>query len=501
MNRPVSRREALRRSACGVVALALAPVTGRAEDSDPAAQGIGSSTRTDQPPGELFIRGGRVVNADGVVEGDVRIVGASIVEVGTALRAGPRAHVIDARGKFVFPGGIDPHTHLHPAFIDDLTSGSRAALAGGITTVGTFSIPQRDESPLDALLRMESLVRSQAIADVFLHTVVGTPRPGFAVHLAALASRGQPSIKVFMASADFGASMPAFIALLEAAREAGVVTMVHCEDGALLAAAVRRLEREGRTSLAHYAESRPVVAEVAATQQAAALCEDSGAPMHVVHLSSARALDACRLARRAGAPLTVETRPLYLHLTADAMRGADAPLYVGQPPLRAREDVEALWAGLRDGSIDILATDHAPWTRAQKLDPALTIARLRPGVSNLQHMLPMFFSEGVRDRKLPLERFVQVTSTNAARRFGLFPRKGAIRAGSDADLLVWDPELTNTVRGADDLSNADYSVYEGRQVTGWPTHVIRRGAVLAEWGAVRGAPGSGQLVSRTVARG
>jgi dihydropyrimidinase len=343
---------------------------------------------------------------------------------------------------------------------------------------------------------MAALVQQQAIADVFLHTNAGTPRVEFISSLAAIVARGQPSIKVFMVGADFGASLGAFVQLLEAARDAGVVTLVHCEDGALLAAAVRRLVAEGRTSLANYGESRPVVAEVAATQQAAALCESTKAPMHVVHLSSARALEACRSARRAGLPFTVETRPLYLHLTDEVMRGPDAPLYVGQPPLRSRDDVEAMWSGLLDGSIDFVATDHAPWTRAQKLDPALTVSRVRPGVSNLQHMLPMLYSEGVRRRRMPLERFVATTSTNAARRFGLHPRKGVIAEGSDADVVIWDPERRGVVRGEDDLSNSDYSVYEGQQVTGWPIMTIRRGEVVATGTNVSGVPGSGQLVRR-----
>jgi len=252
----------------------------------------------------------------------------------------------------------------------------------------------------------------------------------------------------------------------------------------------------GRTSLADYGESRPLIAEVAATQQAAALCESTKAPMHVVHLSSGRALDACRSARRQGLPFTVETRPLYLHLTDEVMRGPDAALYVGQPPIRPRDDVEAMWSGILDGSIDFLATDHAPWTRAQKLDPALTITRLRPGVSNLQQMLPMYFSEAVGTRRMPLERFVATTSANAAKRFGLHPRKGIIAEGSDADVVIWNPEQRGVVRGQDDLSNSDYTPYEGRQVTGWPVMTIRRGEVVATGMTVTGAPGSGQLVPR-----
>ena len=443
-----------------------------------------------------LIRGGMIVNADGQRRADVLVVGERIAQVAPSLPVTPGMEVIDATGKLVIPGGIDPHTHLQPAFVDDLASGSRAALAGGITTLGTFSAPRREETPIAALDRMTALVQQQAIADFILHSNAGNPRAEFLPFLPELVARGQPSIKVFMVGADFGTYLGAFVQLLEAARDAGVVTLVHCEDGALLAAAVRRLTAEGRTTLANYGESRPVIAEVAATQQATALCESTRAPIHVVHLSSARALEACRAAKRSGLPLTVETRPLYIHLTEEAMRGPDAPLFVGQPPLRTREDVEAMWSGLLDGTIDFLATDHAPWTREQKMDPALTIARVRPGVSNLQQMLPMYFSEGVGKRRMSLERFVATTSTNAAKRFGLYPRKGALAEGSDADIVIWDPRKREVIRAADDHSNSDYSVYEGREVTGWPDVTIRRGEIVARGTNVTGAPGSGRLVNR-----
>jgi dihydropyrimidinase len=273
--------------------------------------------------------------------------------------------------------------------------------------------------------------------------------------------------------------------------------MMHCEDSALLAAAARRLEREGRTSLRDYGDSRPVVAEVAATQLAASLCESTGAPIYLVHLSSARALAVCRAARAASRlPLFIETRPLYLHLTSAKMRGPDAPLFVGQPPLREESDRTALWQGMLDGAIDVLATDHAPWTREQKLDPTLTITRLRPGVSDLQTMLPMFFSEGVNMRKLPLTRFVEQSSTNAAKIFGLYPRKGVIQAGSDADIAIWDPQRTDVIRAEADHSNSDYSVYEGWQVRGWPVTTIRRGEVVYDADKIAGRAGTGQLINR-----
>ena len=487
----VSRRDALRLLGERASVIALGSHALRWPSGTHAAR---------QQPSRLLIRGGTVVNADGTRRADVVVADDRIVQIAASISMAGGMEVIDATGKLVLPGGIDPHTHLQPAFVDDLTSGSRAALAGGITTLGSFSAPRRDETPIAALDRMTTLIGEQAIADFILHTNAGNPRAEFLPSLPDLVARGQPSIKVFMVGADFGTHIGAFIQLLEAARAVGVVTLVHCEDGALLAAAVRRLTAEGRTSLANYGESRPVLAEVTATQQAMALCENTRAPMHVVHLSSARALDACRAARKAGLPVSVETRPLYIHLTDEAMKGPDAPLFVGQPPLRTRDDVEAMWSGLLDGTIDFLATDHAPWTREQKLDPALTIARVRPGVSNLQHMLPMYFSEA-RDRRMPLERFVATTSANAAKRFGLYPRKGVIAEGSDADLVIWNPQRRDTVRAADYHSNSDYSVYEGRVVTGWPEVTIRRGAIVARGINVLAAPGSGALIPRVATPG
>ena len=448
-------------------------------------------------PSELLIRRGRVINADGERDADVRIVGETIAEVGPNLRPSANTRIIEAAGRLVLPGGIDPHTHLHPSFADDLTSGSMAALAGGITTVGTFANATAKETLPDAVELMAGRVRSEAIADVILHASAWPPSPDTAAAMTVLAAIGQPSFKVFLTRQDAGARVADLITQLEHARAAGVVTLMHCEDGALLAAAVRRLESEGRTSLGDYAASRPVVAETAATQQAASLCESTGAPIYIVHLSSARALAICRAARAAARlPLFVETRPMYLHLTSEKMRGPDAPLYVGQPPLREATDRAALWQGMHDGAIDVLATDHAPWTRAQKLDPALTISRLRPGVSDLQFMLPMYFSEGVQGRRLPLLRFVAQTSTNAARIFGLYPRKGVIQAGADADIAIWDPNRSDVVRAEADHSKADYSVYEGWKVKGWPMTTIRRGEIVFDAGKIIGSAGSGQLIGR-----
>ena len=218
--------------------------------------------------------------------------------------------------------------------------------------------------------------------------------------------------------------------------------------------------------------------------------------MHLVHLSSRRSLETARSPHTLDLPLTIETRPLYLYFTEEWLRREDGPLYVGQPPLRAATDVDAMWEGLRDGRIDFLATDHAPWTREQKMDPELSIDRLRPGVSDLRFMLPVLFSEGVRKGRISEERFVEVTSTSAAKTFGLYPERGVVREGSLADLVILDPNLEQEVRAEMDPSRSDYTPFEGWSVTGWPITTIRRGEIVYENGRVIGMPGSARPVKR-----
>jgi dihydropyrimidinase len=410
---------------------------------------------------DLLIQGGTVVTVDGARRADVRVRGELVVAVGDLTRESADRRVIDATDLLVLPGGVDPHVHLSAtpaewAFVDDFTTGTRAALAGGITTVGHMAFPAENELPLATLARMQEAIESQALADVFVHTTVVNPSEELIEQLPELVAAGQPSIKVFMPFPEFESHLAGYMQLLGAAHKAGVVV---------------------------YAESRPIEAEAVATHRAVSMAQTTGATIYIVHLSSGRAL-----AETAGdldrANVYVETRPLYLHLTDAKYSREDRGLFVGMPPIRGSADQDALWAGLVSGTIDTVATDHAPWTRTQKLDPDQTIAVFRAGVNNLQLMLPMLFSEGVQTGRLTLARFVEVTSTNAAKIFGLYPRKGTIAAGSDADLVLWDPDVVRVIRDADVLSNAGFSVYAGTEVTGWPELTIRRGEIVFENGVI-----------------
>ena len=444
---------------------------------------------------EILISGGTVVTPEGRFDADVRVRDGTIVEIGTGLAAGAGAREIDATGLRVMPGGVDPHVHLGGRTRDDYRTGSQAALAGGITTISNFAFHAEGQTLAEAIEREAALIREQAIADVILHAGI-TPRTQTGEMATLAAETGQTSTKMFMVWTVFDAAVPDYLATMDAAGRNGILTMVHCEDWPILARAVAELTAAGRTSLEYFPDSRPVVAEVVATQRAVAMAEATGAPIYAVHVSSAGALRVLQDARERGLSVFVETRPIYLHFTRDRFEGPDRGLYVGQPPLREQADQDALWAGIASGSVHVLATDHVAYRRDEKLDPSQTISQHRAGLSNLQVVRPMLYSEGVVQGRISEERFVAVTSTNAAKLFGLYPRKGTIAVGSDADIVLWDPDETRTIRDEDMFSGAGFSVYSGWEVTGWPVMTLRRGEVVYENREILAGPGSGELLRR-----
>jgi dihydropyrimidinase len=451
---------------------------------------------------DIVVRNGEIVIAAGSVgRADIGIAGGVVAQIGGTLKG---RQELDAAGKLILPGGVDAHVHLSypgqadggPGWVDDFTSGSAAALAGGITTLGNMTFLLSGETPLAGAEREAALARAQTIADLFLHPVLGEITVRVLDEIPRLLDAGCNSVKLFTVSPQFDSQMRGYVEAIRRAGASGLITLIHCEDYALIEDATASLLAGGKNSLRHYPASRPVISEVVATQRAVALAEATGAHVYIVHLSSKRALTVCAEAQSRGVPVYVETRPLYLHLTCERFEDEDGPKYVGQPPLREQGDVDALWAGIQQGVVHTVCTDHAPWSLAAKLDPAHTLTNLRPGVENLQTMLPMLYSEGVRTGRITLSRLVGVTATNAAKLFGLYPRKGTVAVGSDADLVIFDPTLTRRVEGSMLKSNADYSVYEGWSVTGWPVLTLRRGEIVYRDDEVIGQPGSGVILPR-----
>jgi dihydropyrimidinase len=307
------------------------------------------------------------------------------------------------------------------------------------------------------------------------------------------------TLKIFMRGLGFERNVLDNVKLIEAAGKAGVLTQLHAEDAAILQAAHDRLVAEGRTALVgqNFADSHPVAAEEAATLRAIGFAEFTGAPIYLVHMSSERAMRVAEAARARSLPVFTEVRFIYLHLTRDKFNGPDGPTFTGAPPLRDKTDQDYLWGAIARGSVDAVNTDHVGYTRAEKMDPGNSVLQPREGSNFLQDQMPLLYSEGVRKGRITLEQMVAVTATRPAKLFGLYPRKGVIAVGSDADVVIWDPELTKPIRDEDILSNGRFSIFNGWEVTGWPITTIRRGEVVYEGGKILGAPGSGKLAPRT----
>jgi dihydropyrimidinase len=405
---------------------------------------------------------------------------------------------IDARGKLVIPGCVDLHTHLAstPTFtpLDDFEHGTRAAIAGGVTTV--VSMLYQEDGSLRRGIERGMREAERSLADFAFHVVVTDPSESARAEIGGLVRDGHAGLKVFMVSPRFVERRDDYQLLLRAASEAGAVVAIHPEDHAIVAARTAELHASARTGVEHFPASRPVEAEVKAVHEAIDLAEDSGAAIYLVHLSSRLALDALRDGKRRRVRVFGETRPLYLYLTRAQFDRPDAALWVGQPPLREPDDVNAVWAALADGTLDTVGTDHIPHTRAAKLAPGLTFDKIPPGVSNLETLLPMLYSEGVRKGRLTLARLVEVLAAAPARIAGMYPRKGVLAVGSDADIVVFDPDARHTIRAVDLHSACDYDPYEGWEVTGWPEVVVSRGEAVFERGAITGRDGRGRLVAR-----
>ena len=404
---------------------------------------------------------------------------------------------IDARGRLVLPGCVDLHTHLAstPTFtpLDDFDHGTRAAIAGGVTTV--VSMVYQEDGSLRRGIDRAMRDAERSLADFAFHLVVTDPSESARAEIPGLARDGHAGLKVFMVSPRYVERRDDYRLLLRAAAEAGAVVAIHAEDHEIVAARTAALHASGRTGVEHFPESRPVEAEVKAVEEAVDLAAATEAAVYLVHLSSRSALDALRAGKRR-ARVFGETRPLYLYLTRAQFDRPDAALWVGQPPLREADDVDAVWAALADGTLDTVGTDHIPHTRAAKLAAGLTFDRIPPGVSNLETLLPMLYSEGVRKGRLTLTRLVEVLATAPARIAGMYPRKGVLAIGSDADIVIFDPSARRTIRAADLHSACDYDPYEGWDVTGWPEFVIARGEIVVERGNLSAKPGRGRFVTR-----
>ncbi|HEY9288320.1 MAG TPA: dihydropyrimidinase [Candidatus Dormibacteraeota bacterium] len=453
---------------------------------------------------DLLIRGGRIVTAESSLSADVAIRGEKIIAVAEGLDGQTATRVVDASGLIVAPGAIDVHTHFatnvgEGSTADDYESGSRAAAAGGITSFVNFAFQRHGQSLHEAVTAELAKAEGKSHLDYGVHTVVtDISIAGVIDEIGRLAEEGFPSLKLFTTIGEFRLTDDGILRVLAEAARHRVIVNVHAEDDGMISYLTAQLLAQGKREVASLGPARPPEAEALATARVAAYARLVGAPVYFVHLSCGQALDAVRRARAEGAEVYVETRPAYLYLDRSRyeLPGQEGNKYVTWPPLRESADQQALWTGLRNGEIQTYATDHTTWTSAQKMDPALSFADVPGGVANVQTSIGMLYSEGVVKGRITENQFVAVCSTNPAKLFGLWPAKGTLAAGSDADIMLIDPGKRFTVQSRSMESRSDFDPYEGYVSAGWPTTVIARGEVIIEDGMVKSHPGRGRLIRR-----
>lgn len=457
---------------------------------------------------DLLIRGGTVVTEGGAVACDVAIRDGRIVGLGDSL--GAAREVIDATGRLVLPGGVDAHCHVDQVSstglrtADDFYTAGVSAACGGTTTIIPFAAQHRGQSLRQVVLDYHARAEARAFVDYAFHLILSDPSPDvLGVELPALVREGYASLKIYMTYDALRLTDRQILDVLAVAKREDALTLFHAENHDAIAWITSLLLAEGRTAPKYHALARPQAAEREATARACMLAELLDAPIVIVHVSCGGALDEIRHARRRGVTVHAETCPQYLAFTAaDLDRpGFEGAKWMFSPPARDAAAQTALWRGLADGAIDIFSSDHAPYRfdgpdgkKANGEDAPFT--RVPNGVPGLELRMPLLFSEGVGKRRIGLERFVELTATNPAKLYGLYPRKGSIRVGADADLAVWDPDRDVTVTQWVLHDRMDYTPYEGMGVRGWPVTTISRGDVVWTDDEVRGEPGRGHFVRR-----
>jgi dihydropyrimidinase len=454
-----------------------------------------------------IIRGGTVVTADGSFPADVEIEGGRIRAVRDQADAGEGDDVVDASGLLLMPGGIDVHTHLDMpvapdcATCDDFYTGHRAAAFGGTTSHIDFANQQRGDSLRATLDRWLERAGGKAVIDYGFHVTIVDPSPEVMDEMASLRGWGVNSIKLFLAYKARGMMLrnDEFFNLCRRARELGLLPLVHAETGEVIDLLEQEAIAAGRTEPRWHATVRPALAEAEATNRAIALARMAGSALYVVHITCQGALAAVRQARREGAPVFGESCPQYLFFTADdlARPGFEGAKYVCSPPLRTEADQAALWEALALGDLQAFSTDHAPFRfEDQKSRGRERFDAIPNGVPAIEHRLVLLWHFGVNQGRLTPEHFVSLTSTGPARIFGIYPQKGSLAPGADADILLWDPAAAWSISTATHQMAVDYDLWEGFTGRGRPVKVWRRGELLVDGERWLGQAGSGQHLRR-----
>jgi len=453
----------------------------------------------------LLIQNGEIVTADSRYRADIWCEGETITRIGPGLVAPPGATVVDATGCHVFPGFIDPHVHIYLPFMgtfskDTYETGSRAAIVGGTTTLIEMCCPSRSEEAMAGFETWMSKAEGRSACDFTFHMGVTRFDGGAESQLREIVRSGVSSFKVFLAyKGAFGIDDTGLYRTLKLAKELGVVVTAHCENETLVAERCRELLAAGKTDPGQHHESRPPIVEAEGVHHLMTFAELTGAATYIVHLSCREALEQAIAARQRGVRVGVETLIQYLVLDKSYAERPDfeGAKYVMSPPLRDVRNQEVLWNGLRDGLIQTVATDHAPFDfQGQKPMGREDFTRIPNGIPSLEERIHLLYTRGVKTGRIDLHTLVQVASTQVAKQFGLFPRKGTIQPGADADLVVFDPASRGTISAKTQAMNVDYSAFEGWPVEGRARVVTVRGEIAARDGQFVGTPGRGRFLKR-----
>jgi dihydropyrimidinase len=453
-----------------------------------------------------LIQHGRIVTATDNYVADLWIEGERIVAIGDSLPIPDSANVIDARGKFVFPGFIDPHVHIYLPFMgtyakDDYASASRAAIVGGTTTLIEMCCPNRMEDPWDAFQLWKSKAVGVSACDFTFHMAVSRFDDQTEDQLRRIVDEGISSFKVFLAyKGFFGVDDAELFRTLRLANELGVVVTAHCENETIVAELQKQLLSEGKTGPEWHEPSRPMRVEAEGVQHLMSFAEITGAEVYIVHTSNSLAVQAALEGRRRGVRVSIETVIPYLVLDASfaARPDFEGAKYVMSPPIREASQQALLWQSLRNREINTVATDHAPFDfHGQKEMGRDDFTKIPNGIPTVEDRVNLLYTYGVNRGQLDLNTFVDVASTQAAKIFGLFPRKGTIAVGADADVVIYDPEYRGTISANTHLMATDYSAFEGWALEGRPSYVFVRGKLQAHDGKFIGQLGHGQFLART----
>ncbi|HEU5452202.1 MAG TPA: dihydropyrimidinase [Terriglobales bacterium] len=459
---------------------------------------------------DTLIVNGTIATATDTYRADLGIEGEKITAIAASLPRDNARQVLDAGDKYVFPGGIDVHTHMDMPFggtvsADDFESGTRAALFGGTTTLIDFAIQGKGQSLREAFDTWMRKAESKAISDYAFHCIITDLPDARLEEMGAMVREGVTTFKLFMAYPGVlmldDASI--FKAFRQTAKTGGMVCM-HAENGSAIDVIVKQALAEGKTAPKYHALTRPTTAEGEATGRAIALAEMAGAPVYIVHMSCNDALEKVREARDRGLPVYAETCPQYLYLSLENYDapGFEGAKYVFTPPLREKWHQDKLWQGLKQDNLQVVSTDHCPFCfKEQKELGKNDFTKIPNGGPGVEHRMSLVYSGGVAGGRFSVNRFVEVTSTTPAKLFGLYPRKGTVAVGSDADLVIFDPKKKQTLSAKTHHMRVDYSMFEGITVTGVPEVVLSRGRVVVRNNEFHGKAGSGQFLKRAAYSG